>query len=267
MTKRRGSRDTTRRLRRGIVSAGTLAALALGLAACVTLTPTPDPKGPAAGDPLAAWQRVLHTRVLDDGRIDFVGLRRDPEDLEAYVAWVATHGPRTTPEGFPTEAARLAYYINAYNALAMYQVVKTSRRPEQRVRFFALTAVTIDERHTSLYRLENAVIRPLGEPRVHFALNCMVRGCPRLPREPFDPARLDAQLEREARHFLNEPRNVQVDPPLRLVRLNSILSFYGEDFLAQAPSLVAYVNRYRTEPIPEVYSVAFIPYDWTLHQR
>ena len=51
------------------------------------------------------------------------------------------------------------------------------------------------------------------------------------------------------------------------MRLNSTLSFYSDDFLAQAPSLVAYVNRYREEPIPEAYSVSFIPYDWTLHQR
>lgn len=267
MAKSRGLGSTTRRLRSGIVFAGALAALALGLTACVTVMPPSGPTGPAGGDPPAAWARVLHTRVLGDGRIDFVGLRHDPQDLEAYVAWVATHGPRTTPEGFPTKAARLAYYINAYNALAMFQVVKTPRRPEQRVRFFALTAVVIDGGRTSLYRLENAVIRPLGEPRAHFALNCMVSGCPRLPREPFDPARLDAQLEREARHFLNEPRNVQVDPPLRLVRLSSILSFYTADFLAQAPSLVAYVNRYRAEPIPEAYAVSFLPYDWTLHQR
>jgi hypothetical protein len=250
-----------------LAAAVALAGLAVGLAACATIVPLPKPTGAAAGDPLAAWERVLRTHVLEDGGIDFVSLRSDPQDLEAYVTWVATHGPRTTPALFPTQTARLAYYINAYNAVAMYQVVTTPHRPEQRVRFFLLTAVVIDGRRTSLYRLENAVIRPLGEPRVHFALNCMVRGCPRLPREPFDPARLDAQLERETRRFLNESRNVQVDPPLRLVRVNSILHFYHEDFLAQGPSLVAYLNRYRDEPIPEDYAVRFIPYDWTLHQR
>lgn len=267
MTKPSTGGTTSRPLCRSLASAGALVALALGLAACATLSPPPNRSTAAAGDPLAAWERVLRTRVLDDGRIDFVGLRRDPQDLETYVAWVAERRPRTPVAGLPTKAAWLAHYINAYNALAMYQVVATSRRPEQRVRFFALTAIVIDGQRTSLYRLENAVIRPLGEPRVHFALNCMVRGCPRLPREPFDPERLDAQLEHETRHFLNEARNVQVDPPLGQVRLNSILRFYSEDFLAQAPSLVAYVNRYRDEPIPESYSVSFIPYDWTLHQR
>ncbi len=244
-----------------------LATLAVGLAACATLLQVPSSAGRASDDPQAAWDRVLRGHVLDDGGIDFVGIRRDPEDLEAFVAWVATHGPRATPELFPTEAARLAYYLNAYNALAMYQVVTTPHRPEQRVRFFLLTTVVLDGQRTSLYRLENAVIRPLGDPRVHFALNCMVRGCPRLPREPFDPSRLNAQLEREARRFLNEPRNIQVDPPVGVVRVSSILRFYREDFLAKAPSLVAYANRYRTEPIPEDYAVRFIPYDWILHQR
>jgi len=244
-----------------------LATLAVGLAACATLLQVPGSAGRASDDPQAAWARVLRGHVLDDGGIDFVGIRRDPEDLEAFVAWVATHGPRATPELFPTEAARLAYYLNAYNALAIYQVVTTPHRPEQRVRFFLLTTVVLDGQRTSLYRLENAAIRPLGDPRVHFALNCMVRGCPRLPREPFDPSRLNAQLEREARRFLNEPRNIQVDPPVGVVRVSSILRFYREDFLAKAPSLVAYANRYRTEPIPEDYAVRFIPYDWILHQR
>ena len=244
-----------------------LAGLVVALGACVTRVPTPVSSGPGAAEPQAAWARVLQQHVLDDGRVDFVALRRDHADLDAYVAWVAAHGPATTPGLFPTPAARLAYYINAYNAVAMHAVVTSEHRPAEKYRFFLLSAFTIDGKPVSLYVLENRVIRPLGDPRVHFALNCMARGCPRLPREPFDPMRLDAQLDRETRRFLDEPRNVQVDPPLRVVRLNEIFRFYTGDFVAHAPSLVAYVNRYRTEPIPADSRVRFIPYDWTLHQR
>jgi hypothetical protein len=252
------ARATARRL--------ALAWIALSLAACATVPPPRPTPEAAAADPQAAWARVLSERVLDDGRVDFVGLRRDPRDLETYVAWVATHGPKTTPALFPTPEARLAYHINAYNAVAMHHVVVSPRRPQERIRFFLLSGFVIDGDRLSLYAYENRIIRPLGDPRVHFALNCMVRGCPRLPREPFDARRLEAQLEREARRFLNEPRNVQVDPPLGVVRLSSILRFYREDFVARAPSLIAYVNRYREEPIPDGYRVRFIPYDWTLQQ-
>jgi hypothetical protein len=79
-------------------------------------------------------------------------------------------------------------------------------------------------------------------------------------------SRLDAQLDAAARLFVNEARNVLVVPERRTVRLSSIFEFYTGDFLAAAPSLLAYVNRYRTEPVPEDYEVEFIPYDWTLNQ-
>src|SRR5258706_10404666 len=149
----------------------------------------------------------------------------------------------------------------------MYQVVTTPHRPQQRVRFFLLTAVVIDGRRTSLYRLENAVIRPLGDPRVHFTLNCMVRGCPRLPREPFEAGRLDAQLDAAARFFFSEARHVELRPEKKTVRFSEILSFYTKDFLAKAPTLIGYANRYRVEPLPADWKVEFIPYDWTLNRQ
>jgi hypothetical protein len=84
----------------------------------------------------------------------------------------------------------------------------------KRQRFFRLSKVTVGGRSMSLSSYENAVIRPLGEPRVHFALNCLARSCPRLPQEAFDADALEAQLESAAREFLNDPRNVRIDAGL-----------------------------------------------------
>lgn len=69
----------------------------------------------------------------------------------------------------------------------------------------------------SLYSYENDVIRALGDPRVHFALNCMPVGCPRLPMTPFNAASLDDELDRETRRFMAETRNVRVDSASRTV--------------------------------------------------
>lgn len=57
--------------------------------------------------------------------------------------------------------------------------------------FFYLRRFTIGGKSVSLYSFENDVIRPLGEERVHFALNCMVVSCPRLPRTAFTADQLD----------------------------------------------------------------------------
>jgi hypothetical protein len=136
-----------------------------------------------------------------------------------------------------------------------------------KVKFFYSSKLTVGGQPISLYDLENKIVRPMGDPRVHFALNCMVRGCPRLPREPFRADQLDMELEACAQYFLNETRNVQVDADKQTVRFSQILQFYTEDFLKKAPSLAAYANKYRDSKIPETYKVDFIPYDWILNQR
>jgi hypothetical protein len=253
----------TRRLA-GIAVAVTLAA------GCALRVPAPKT---AAGGPEAAsasWARVLERFVDERGRIDFRGVASDSSDLDAFVAWVGAVSPRTSPSAFALRQEVLAYYLNAYNALAMYNVVHSGIPPELdsiKFRFFYRDRLLVGGKRTSLYRLENGLVRPLGDPRVHFALNCMVRGCPRLPREPFEAGRLDAQLDAAARLFFSEPRHVQLDPAGKTVRFSSILDFYTKDFLAKAPSLIAYANLYRNEKIPTGWKVAFLSYDWTINAQ
>jgi hypothetical protein len=243
--------------------------IVLLLAGCTQLVPAPQAELPP--DPQAAWGRVLERFVDDAGRVDFAALAQDRADLDRFVAWIYAEGPQNAPQRFPSREHVLAYHLNAYNALAMYNVLErgipASLAGLEKVDFFALRKLKVAAVPLSLYAYENDVIRPLGEERVHFALNCMVRGCPRLPRTPFRAEDLERQLAAETRHFLAEPRNVRLDPARRVVHLSEILRFYSEDFLAKAPSLPAYVNRHRGEKIPEDYEVAFIPYDWTVNRQ
>src|SRR6266498_4539584 len=132
---------------------------------------------------------------------------------------------------------------------------------------FYLRTFTVGRKSISLYKFENDVIRPLGEERVHFALNCMVVSCPRLPRVAFSAAALDRQLDSAARAFIGDSRNVWIDPAKREVWLSAIFEFYTQDFLAHAPSLIAYVNRYRAAPVPSDLKVRFLEYHWTVNHR
>lgn len=240
------------------------------LAACAITVPAPKSaaSGPEAAN--AAWARVLARFVDERGRIDFEGVAKDPADLDAYVAYVGSVSPKSNPAAFPAREDVLAYYLNAYNALAMYNVLQFGIPAELgsiRVRFFYRDRLPMGGRRISLYALENELVRPIGDPRVHFALNCMVRGCPRLPRGPFEAARLDTQLDAAARLFFSEERNVHLDPARKVVRFSEILSFYTKDFLAKEPALIAYANLYRTQKISPDWKVEFIPYDWTLNKQ
>jgi Protein of unknown function, DUF547 len=270
---RQSAQECTRRLR--VAMLGLAVMLLAGwtiLSRAAPATPTPEGVDQLGiGEWEAIWTRVLERHVDQAGRIDFAGLRADHADLDRVVGFIAAVDPASSPARFPSPASRLAYYINAYNALAMFGVLDANV-PERfdalgRLWFFYLRGVTIGGRSTSLYRLENEVILPVGDPRAHFALNCMVVSCPRLPRVAFTAGRLDRALDQTARSFIAEDRNLHLDRQKRQVHLSAIFDFYTKDFLAQAPSLIAYVNRYRAEPIPLDYQVDFLEYDWTINDQ
>jgi Protein of unknown function, DUF547 len=250
--------------------------MALGLLSLISIA-TPAPAVGAAtqawsiGEWEAAWTKVLTRYVDDAGRIDFDALRQNHVDLDRVVAFIAAVDPDSQPQRFPDKHARLAFYINAYNALAMYGVVQAGV-PESlggltKFTFFYLRTFAVGGKSISLSKFENDVIRPLGEERVHFALNCMVVSCPRLPRGAFSAAELDRQLDTAARTFIGETRNVWTDGAKREVWLSAIFNFYTEDFLAHAPSLIAYVNRYRAVQVPADFKVRYLEYHWTVNHR
>ncbi|MEM1190419.1 MAG: DUF547 domain-containing protein [Pseudomonadota bacterium] len=223
---------------------------------------------------LEAWARVLERYVDDEGRTDFIALAENSADLKQVVDVVAEFGPNSNPESFSSRDAVLAYHANSYNALAMYGVIDEGIPAGfnsffKRAGFFKFRKVRIDGGNTNLYDYENRVIRPLGEPRIHFALNCMVRDCPRLPQQPFPAEGLDDVLEAASWEFFSKPRHLQLDHDKKRVNVSAILDFYTEDFVpsGRARDLGGYINRYLKQPLPTDYKIGFIKYDWTINQQ
>lgn len=131
--------------------------LILSLAALVSPALAQEP------DTLAHWARVLRNFVNDRGEVDFDGLEKNPADLKVFIDYIARVSPDSDPAMFPTREARLAYHINAYNALAMYNVID-SGRPKSlsgltKVGVFVFKRFSIGGRSMSLYTYENEVIR------------------------------------------------------------------------------------------------------------
>src|SRR3989338_3029585 len=74
-------------------------------------------------DDLTHWARVLKQFVNERGQVDFHGLAKSPADLNAFVDYIASVSPESAPERFPTKESRIAYHVNAYNALSMHNVI------------------------------------------------------------------------------------------------------------------------------------------------
>ncbi len=249
--------------------------LLLFLSACATKVSSPDilySNNNQEFYGLGSWEKVLKKNVDDRGKIAFKKLSADYTDLLFYLDHIAKTSLSFDPENLKDKQKKLAFYINSYNALAMYGVIfykipRDFNKFIDRAKFFKFTEYNIGGKYISLYDYENKIIRPMGDPRVHFALNCMVVDCPRLPNTPFNAENLDSQLNEAAIEFLNSPKKVFVDHLNKKVMVSEILKFYKEDFVnpKQATSLLEYINQFRQEKIPSSFKVEFFNYDWTIN--
>jgi len=224
--------------------------------------------------PIDAWQRVLENFVDEQGRTDFSALADSSDDLDTFIAYLGQHGPRSEPSRYDTPDKVLAFHINAYNALAMHGVIDKGIPNAfdsilKRAGFFKFRQVEVDGMRMSLSAYENDIIRPLGDARVHFALNCMVRDCPRLPRIPFTAATLDAQLQTQAREFFSHTKHLRLSSTQKRVQVSRILEFYTDDFASSGKreDLIPYINQFRDEAIPQDWELEFLDYDWTVNHQ
>jgi hypothetical protein len=139
-----------------------------------------------------------------------------------------------------------------------------------RLRYFKLREWPLAGERISLYDLEHKVLRPLRDPRIHFAIVCASRSCPALRAEAYDAERLDFQLDDQARRFINDPSRNRYDKAAKTAHLSEIFKWFDEDFAA-AGSVQKYVARYVADPeiarglAEETWRIEWIAYDWNLN--
>jgi hypothetical protein len=237
------------------------AAAALVLAATAGAAPALD---------LAPWNRMIATYVDGRGNVSYAAWKaRDLPALDAFVAALAAE----RPQDYPTRQEQLAFWINAYNACVIRGVL--ARYPIRSVRdvpaFFTETAYTVAGARLSLDQIENQKIRPtFQDPRIHFALVCAARSCPRLVNRAWTGLALDASLDAQAREFLADPARNRYDVPGGRASLSQIFRWYSADFVAAAGSVVLYVRRYAPAAVSALLArpdlrVDHLVYDWALN--
>lgn len=216
------------------------------------------------------WSTLLQRHVDDDGRVAYRDLAaRDAGALDAYLAAVAAADPAAWPRD-----EQLAFWLNAYNACVFRAVLdgRTAESLPARFRMFMLDDCAVAGRELSLYALENDVVRPMGESRIHFALVCASASCPKLMRRAWQAETLDADLDAAARRFVADPVRNVIRDGARAVHLSAIFDWYEEDFGGSTDAIRSYVARFAPETSamflerdqPEV---RFLDYDWTLNAQ
>ncbi len=243
----------------------------------------------------SSYERLLSDYVDQRGLVDYARLKENSGDLDLFYQQIATYSPDSHPQFFDDDDARLAYWINSYNlttikgVLYNYPITSVAEVAPpallfffpSKSGFFYFQRFTYGGAETSLYYLENSVIRKrFKDPRYHFGLNCASSSCPQLPRVPFYPDRLDEQLEAEAAKFINLNDNVRYDKLEKTLYLSAIFNWYEKDFLNwveitspdQDLTIADYVLRYLKGETAELIKrdrdslkIEYLPYDWGLN--
>lgn len=209
---------------------------------------------------------VLAARVDAEGWVDYAGLAADPSALDRYIERVATAGFDDLGR-----SEKLALLINAYNAWTLRLILDhyplDSIRDIPSDRRWSDVRWTLGGRKYSLDGLEHEAIRPhFIEPRIHFALVCAAVGCPPLRAEAYVAARLDEQLEEQARfvHGHETWFRRRGDE----VHLTRLYQWYGGDFEQVAGHALDHAARYAPDlEVGERPAVRWLDYDWSLNDR
>lgn len=224
------------------------------------------------------WDRVLKAHVNRIGEVNYTAIKAQRADLDEYIRRLGEASPADRPELFPSRAHELAYWLNAYNAFVIRGVV--DRYPTRSVldlgplkRFFWRKDYTAGGVKMTLLHLENEIIRKrYREPRIHFALVCASLSCPMLSRDAFTADNLESELNRLAREFVNQRRNVTIDTAANEVTLSEIFKWYREDFESPGQTLLDYIRRYASEENRRALStlkqpkIKYYDYDWSINE-
>jgi uncharacterized membrane protein YdjX (TVP38/TMEM64 family) len=236
----------------------------------------------------SAFTAVL-AEVVRQPLVDYQKLKDGRSALDAYLTSMAEVMPSTLDASSDHE--RLAFWINAYNACMLrlvvdnYPIEKDGRllsrirnavtdRPLNSVwqipEVFTGKHCAIAGAERSQDEIEHEIIRPMGDPRIHFAVNCAARSCPPIWPEAYTGDEIDAQLDRAVANLVGDPVHFQVERESHAtVRLNKVLDWYGGDFggvEGLKTFLVPFVQGATAQDLLDPGTdVQFFDYDWILN--
>jgi hypothetical protein len=226
------------------------------------------------------WDGLLkrHVVVLDGGnasQLRYSGMAADRAVLKSYLDSLSKVSQSEFDQW--SKAERMAFLINAYNAFMVEKVL--TRYPDIRSvwdfgkllgnpfrdDFFALL-----EGRRSLDWIEHETLRKhYRDPRIHYAVNCASVGCPMLREEAYAAARLEAQLEDQARRFLSDRSRNRVRGGR--LEVSRIFDWYRQDFEPRERYFGRYAALLAQDPSQQKLIVEgkaalrFLEYDWTLN--
>jgi len=226
------------------------------------------------------WDSLLKKYVDERGMVNYRAWKASRADQQALHAYV-NHLSAADIAGQSSRDARLAYWINAYNAVTIVGILR--EYPTSSIRNHTAKLIgyniwkdlklQVADQQSSLDHMEHEILRKMGEPRIHFAIVCASIGCPRLLREAYTPQNLENQLTRNTQAFFADRSKFQYDANRRTIGVSPIMKWFAEDFGTTQADQLRWVAPYLPDEAARQLaqqgqaSVSHLDYDWGLNDQ
>ncbi|MEL6343649.1 MAG: DUF547 domain-containing protein [Myxococcota bacterium] len=226
----------------------------------------------------SAFDQVLRQHVNRRGDVNYAAIQSSGA-LDGYLSSLSTASEPTA------RAEKMAFWINAYNALTVDLIADNyplgSIRDLDGGDPWNARTFPVAGRQITLNDIEHKILRPMGDARIHAAVNCASRGCPPLAMHAFTAAGLNGQLDRASAHWATR-NGVRIDEAQNTVTLNQIFDWYGEDFVGvytgdipnvddKQEAAINFVAQYLPEQANYLktgeYAVSYHSYSWKLNAQ
>ena len=212
------------------------------------------------------WDGLLREYVSSEGIVNYKGMKSSLSKIKAYLKEME----EVTPGSDWSKNEKLAYWINLYNASTVYLIA--SNYPVSSITKLSggkpwdKKFVKSGGKVYSLNQIENEIIRPkFNDPRIHAALNCAAKSCPKLLNAAYSPDKLDVQLDAQSKAWINDKSKNQLSPTK--LKVSKIFEWYGEDFKSMG-GVIGFINKYKNAKmmITPKAKISYLEYDWSLNE-
>jgi hypothetical protein len=263
-----------------------------GAVASANVGQQPQPPVPATDALHRPLDQILDLNVRD-GLVYYRALQSSRGALDRYIA--SLNVPTATYNGWSREA-KMAFWVNAYNAVVLQTVVgrypirgASGDYPASSIRqipgAFDQAKHRIAGRTVTLDEIDKTILAEFNEPRLALALGRGAVGSGRLRSEAYVASRIESQLDAVQSEFVNERQMLRVDRSAGTISTTPILSWHEAEFIAtyekgaggafsgRSPIERALIGFVLPHLLPlekefveqNQFKVTFHPFDWRLN--
>ena len=116
----------------------------------------------------------------------------------------------------------------------------------------------------SLDVIENKIIiAKFKEPRIHFAVNCAAKSCPKIMNKAWTEGNIQRYLTKQTKAFLANSTHNKITADK--LELSKIFDWYKKDFGGDNGKLIKFINKYSDTKVNENATITFNEYNWKLN--